>query len=115
MSVKNGVIAGDYKGYDMIRFFGKIHLMGILPPPIIIDKTTVERYEVVDKNNETSISSAFGRAAAGSLLFGPIGLAAGFTAQKKNIHTIALYFKDGKKSLLEVNDANYKAIMKKLF
>lgn len=44
-----------------------------------------------------------------------VGLLAGLSAKKKGVYIIALEFKDGKKSLLEVDDKIYKALLKKLF
>ena len=51
----------------------------------------------------------------GAFFLGPIGLAAGLSAKSKGIHTLAIYFKDGKKSLIEVDDKINKALVANLF
>ena len=48
-------------------------------------------------------------------LLGSAGLAAGLSAKKNGIYTVAIQFKDGKRSLLEVDDKIYKAIISKTF
>lgn len=42
-------------------------------------------------------------------------LAAGLSPSKQIIHTVAIQLKDGKKSLLEIDDTIYSALIKKLF
>ena len=117
-SAKNKVIAGDYKRGSVVLFFGTpIIKTGILSgrKRIRIDSSTVESYEVVDESSKTSASSAVSRAAVGGCLLGPIGWFAALSAKKKGIHTVSIQFKDGHKSLLEVNDKIYKAIIAKVF
>lgn len=106
----NMVTAGDYE-HTMIVLPNDVAYIGNIP----LDKTTVESYDVIDESTRKSATSAVGRAAVGAFLLGPIGLAAGLSAKNKGIHTIAIYFKDGRKSLLEVDDEIYKAIVKKMF
>lgn len=60
-------------------------------------------------------SSAAGRAALGALFLGPAGIAAGLGAKKKGTYWVAIQFKDGKRSLLEVNDKVFRAITIALF
>ncbi|AWO73868.1 hypothetical protein C1N76_04305 [Geobacillus thermoleovorans] len=55
------------------------------------------------------------RGLVGSFLLGPVGLLAGLSAKTKGVHVVAIKFKDGKKSLLEVNEKIYAALMKNLF
>lgn len=115
---KNKVIAGDYEKKNVSLSVGKaiIELGGWpIPKKIQLDKTTVESYEVVDESSKKSAASAVGRAAVGSFFLGPVGLAAALSAKSKGIHTIAIQFKDGRRSLLEVDDKIYKAIITKMF
>jgi hypothetical protein len=55
------------------------------------------------------------RGVIGSALLGPIGIAAALSAKKKGLHTVALQFRDAKKSLLEINDDVYKILVQGLF
>ena len=114
-SAKNKVIAGDYENKHVALSGGKAIIMLGMFKNITLDKSTVEAYEVVDETSRKSASSAVGRAAVGGLLFGPIGLAAGLSAKSKGTHTVAIQFKDGCGSLLEVDDKIYKAIVTKVF
>lgn len=53
------------------------------------------------------------RGLVGGALLGPIGLlAGGMSAKSKGVYQVAVVFKDGKRSLLELDDKRYKALMK---
>lgn len=107
----NKVISGDYKGSSVsIAWGGGVKIAGIK-----LDKSNVDYYEILDEKQRKSAVSAVGRAAIGSFIFGPVGLLAGLSAKSKGIHTIAIYFKNGMKSLLEVDDTIKKQIVSSLF
>ena len=114
-SAKNRVIAGDYNNKQVILSGGKAFISVSMFNPLAIDKTTVEAYEVVDETSRKSAASAVSRAAVGGFLLGPVGLAAALSAKSKGVHTVAIQFKDGNKSLIEVDDKIYKAIVTKVF
>ncbi|HYF82096.1 MAG TPA: hypothetical protein VEB00_03585 [Clostridia bacterium] len=114
MGAKNKVIAGDYLYGSVGTFFGSINISsGFKDYPI--NKDTVDEYEVVDEVKRKSAASAVGRGLVGGLVLGPVGLLAGLSAKSKGIHVVALQFKDGKKSLIEIDDKIYKELIKKLF
>ncbi|MFV0401109.1 MAG: hypothetical protein ACK5LX_10880 [Oscillospiraceae bacterium] len=112
---KNQVIEGDYKGKPIViaAMTGVAQIGGF--KNIKLTSETVEEYEIMDSQSKTSGTSAVARAAVGSFFLGPIGLLAGASAKKKGTHLIAVQFKDGKKSLLEVDDKINKAIIQKCF
>ena len=94
---RNRVIAGDYEKKKVALKFtpkGKravIELGGWpIRKKIILDKTTVESYEVKDESSALT-AKAWGR------------------------HIISIKFKDGHKSLIEVTDKIYRSIMTKTF
>ena len=107
---KNEVISGAHVG----RSIWKTEY-GVKIGDINISKYNVDHYEILDEKQQKSVSRAVGRAAMGGLLLGPIGLFAGLSAKNKGTHLIALYFKDGSKSLLEVDDNYKKRILTALF
>ena len=115
MGAKNKVIAGDYLNCSITCFFGLVNIVVSFKESIIMDKSTIEQYEIINEENRKSASSAVGRGLVGGLLLGPVGLLAGLSAKSKGIHTIAIQFKNGKKSLIEVDDKIYKELIKKLF
>lgn len=114
---KNKVIAGDYNGkqvsgggmipaYVMLGMFKTLNL----------DNNNVDSYELITDEHRKSAKSGVARGLVGGALLGPVGaLAGGLSAKSKGIYQIAVQFKDGKKSLLEVDDKIYKSIIKDCF
>lgn len=113
---KNRVISGDYEGATISASFGIVTITQGFTQVRNIDKTNVADYEVIDEERRKSAGSAVGRGLVGGVLLGPVGLlAGGLSAKSKGTHTLAILFHDGKKSLIEVDDKTYKAIVKKMF
>lgn len=115
---KNLVIAGD--------FIGKaVSVIGGIPQIVLskkwtenrpLDKCDVEQYEVVTEEHTKSAVSGAARGLVGGALLGPVGLlAGGLSAKNKGEYTVVIQFKDGKKSLIEVDEKVYKAIVKSCF
>lgn len=109
-SAKNRVIAGDYAG----QLIGG---GGIAQPSIIagygfslknkllLNKTTVEACEVLTDEHRKSAASGVARGLVGGALLGPVGLlAGGLSAKSKGIYQVAIQFKDGKRSLIEIDE-----------
>ena len=118
-STKNRVIAGDYEKKKVAlksTLSGKKAVIkaGYIKV-VYLDKKTVESYEVMDETSRKSAVSAVGRAAVGTFFLGVPGLAAALSAKNKRSHIVAIQFKDGHRSLLEVDDKIYRAIMTKVF
>ena len=113
-NARNQVIAGDYSGYQVFSHLNYVHLTSGLSDGdvIILNKATVENYELITDDHYKSVASGVVRGFIGGTLFGPTGLiAGGLSAKSKGIYQIALQFKDGKQSLIEVNDKIYKSII----
>lgn len=118
MGAKNQVIAGDYIGKA-------VTVMGGAPQIVLsrdwtenrqLDRVDVERYEVVTEEQSKSAASGVARGLVGGALLGPVGmLAGGLSAKNKGVYTLAVQFKDGKRSLIEVDEKVYKAIVKSCF
>ena len=117
MSAANKVIEGWNKGCSITCVAGtaSIHQFSSVLKDIDLTREKVQSYEIIDGSEKKSLTSAVGRAAAGALLLGPVGLAAGLTAKKKGTYLIAITFKNGRQSLLEVDDKRKKAIITKCF
>lgn len=116
MGAKNKVIAGDYLGKGIILGMGKPSLVVGFGKNYYLTKEVVESYELITDEHRKSASSGVARGLVGGALLGPVGLlAGGLSAKSKGIYQIAIQFKDGKKSLVEVNDKIYKAIVSSLF
>jgi hypothetical protein len=115
MSARNRVIAGDYLDYTVYDASSGQVCISSGSKSIVLAKTIVERYEIVDEERRKSAASAVGRGLVGSLLLGPVGWLAGLSAKTKGVYLIAVQFRDGEKSLLEIDDRIYKALITTLF
>lgn len=114
-SAMNKVIAGDYKGCFINSTFGIVTLSS-WTKNVTLDSSTVETYELITDEHRKSAKSGIARGLIGGALLGPVGmLAGGLSAKSKGIYQVAIMFKDGKKSLVEVDDKYYKAIIKACF
>ena len=119
---KNKVIAGDYVRKKVARKFtlyGRKVVIDLgyfrLHKKIRIDKSTVAAYEVLDETSSKSAVGAVGRAAVGSFFLGLPGLAAALATKNRRAHVVAIQFKNGKRSLIEIDDKLYRAIMTSMF
>ena len=112
MGAKNWVLEGDYKHKAVIMQGGKAVLNVGLMKNLKLDSSTIDQIEVVDEDSQKSMGSAVAR---GALLLGPLGVVAAATAKTKGVHVVAIQFKDGKRSLLELDDTRFKAIKLAMF
>lgn len=115
-SAKNRVIAGDYLGNVVSVTLGSPFLQTGLFKSLLLDKSTVENYELITDEHRKSAKSGIARGLVGGALLGPVGmLAGGLSAKSKGIYQIAIEFKDGKRSLVEADDKFYKALVRTCF
>ena len=113
---RNRVIAGDHTGCQVMMVFGMPYISMGIGKSIDLDKNTVESYEVLDETHNKSAANIAARSLIGGFLLGPAGLAAGaLSSRTKGAYTVAIQFKDGSKSLLEVEEKIYRAIVRCLF
>ena len=113
---RNIVIAGDYeKKRISISWAGTAYINLAFLDKLYLNKDTIESYEVIDESKRKSVGSAITRGAIGTFFLGPIGLLAAASAKNKGDFLISIQFKDGKRSLLEVEECLYKAIVTKCF
>lgn len=116
MSAKNKVIAGDYIGNIIGQALGQPYISIGFAKSVHINNATVESYELITDEHRKSAKSGIARGIVGGSLLGPVGLlAGGMSAKSKGIYQIAIQFKDGKRTLIEVDDKIYKAIIKSCF
>lgn len=116
-SAKNKVIRGDYAEWSVLKGVTApyLHLTFGGQADIILNKATIENYEIITEEQRKSGTSAVLRAGAGAVLLGGVGLLAGLSAKNKGIYIIAIQFKDGKKSLIEIDDKIYKQLVEAMF
>lgn len=115
MGARNAVIAGDYERSKFIKTSKGMVIVVGFTNKVLISKENVESWEEMSEEHTKSAASAIGRGLVGSLILGPVGLLAGLSAKNKGTHVVAVKFRDGKKSLLELDDKLYKILMTTLF
>lgn len=107
---KNKVIAGDYIGASVAELLGTVTIGNN-----VVSKQTVASYEVMTEEHRKSAVSGVVRGLVGKAVLGPVGLLAGLSAKDVGTYTVALNWKSGRKSLIEIDDKIYKVIMKEMF
>lgn len=115
---KNMVTAGEYSGKGIAILGGapQILLGNKWTENVLLDKFSVETYDLITEETRKSAASGVARGAVGGALLGPVGmLAGGLSAKNKGAYTLAIQFKDGKKSLIEVDEKVYKSIVRSMF
>lgn len=117
---RNKVIAGDYKGTSLDRNGTIAYPM--LPIPgfnNILKKPYVVNYEVINADEFTEVKqkNSILKAFIGENLIGPAGLLAGVKREEINhkVYTVAVFFKSGKKSLIEIDEKLYKKFLEDMF
>ena len=113
---KNKVIAGEYQGRGIIAVGNTVKIVTGFAKSITLNKDVVDSYELATDEHRKSASSGISKGLVGGFLLGPVGALGGVLSAKSiGIYQIAIQFKDGKKSLIEVDDKIYKVLIKSLF
>jgi len=81
----------------------------------LLTKENIDKYEVITEDVVKSASSTLIRGIGGSLLLGGVGLLAGLSAKNKGKYIIAIEWKNGERSLLELDDIDYKVFIRSNF
>ena len=115
MGAKNMVIAGDYVGKSITNVSGVVQIFLDRQNYILLDKFSIDVYDVITEDTRKSAASGIARGAVGAALLGPVGMLAGLSAKNKSTVTIAIRFKDGKNSLIEVDEKIYKSFVRGMF
>ncbi|HHV72981.1 MAG TPA: hypothetical protein GXX38_10325 [Clostridia bacterium] len=109
------VLAGEYLGWQVKQGIGGVMLTRGFKK-VKLNKETVEAYEVITEEHQKSAASGVARGIVGGALLGGVGMLAGaLSAKEKGIYHVAIKFKDGKESLLKIDDALYKRLIQDLF
>ena len=110
---QNQVIAGDYQGkivcLNRAGLYIALNITG--SQMVMLDKSQVESYELITSETSKSASSGIMRSMVGAAFLGSVGLLAGVSAKNVGINTVAIRFKDGKKSLLEIDEEKYRQLI----
>lgn len=119
----NSVIAGDFAGKKVFKQGNSLCIESGGISPIYLTKQTVDSYELITDEHRKSAASGVARGIVGGALLGPVGMLAGsLSAKSKGIYQVAVQFAEdrgalssGKRSLIEIDDNLYKALVKSCF
>lgn len=109
MATKNIVLEGKYKN-SKIKGTSDLRIVESMTP---ICKNQVKSYTVIDESNKDQYS--FWKGALGVALLGGIGAVAGLRGKKNKEYLVALEWKDGDKSLISIDENNYKVLVANMF
>lgn len=112
---KNKVISGDYLNKPVGQAGGKAYLVLGFGKILDLNHETVESYEMITEEQRKSVSSGLLRGAAGVVLLGPVGAVVGLTAKNKGTYLVVIKFKDGKNSLLEIDEKIFRTLTAVLY
>lgn len=109
------VTAGDHLGWLVkIGISGVVLTKGL--KKVKLNKDTVEKYEVMTDEHRKSATSGVVRGVVGGALLGGVGALAGvLSASEVGVYQVAVEFKDGKKSLLKIDNKIYDRLVQDLF
>ena len=83
---------------------------------IEVNGNSVRSYTLVADDHRKSATSGIIRGLIGGYFFGSAGMLGGiFSAKNKGIYIVAIEFRDGRRSLIEVDDKRYKALIRRVF
>lgn len=113
------VIEGEFKGKYVFYLYNNVFIV-IQKRPLIgsmrrlfLNSSTIANYELVDYSSDVSLASAMARGAMGKMAAGDIGgIAGAMTAKNHGVNIVLITFKDGKKSLIEIDDRTYEGLKK---
>lgn len=100
MGAQNRVIAGDYKGCGVLKIGYSLEMYIKFGKTMPLTTENMESYEIVEKDKGQPGGSATFVDMEGNVLVGT-------TSGTKDVYTVALNFKDGKRSLAEIDGKRY--------
>ena len=104
MRAKNSVISGHHCGSKVVNH-GVMLSIAKTTFTINLSKRMVDNYVVVSQSTSKSTSSVVKRGIIGGALLGSVGvLAGGLSAKDEGVNKVAINFKDGKKSVIEIDN-----------
>lgn len=109
--MKNKVVSGEYSKFGIISNGKCVQIVTGFMKTLDLTKENVETYEILNEEQRKSGTSAVLRGAVGTAIAGPVGMLAGLSAKNKGTYLIKITFKDGKVSVIEIDDKTYKKLI----
>lgn len=111
-SARNMVVAGDYQGC----YVGCINDQLFIKAPegvVYLTIFDIETHQLVTEEKGRSITSGIVRGLIGGLLFQTPGLIGGvLLAKNDKVYQVSVEFKNGKRSLIEMDSRRYNALVR---
>jgi len=112
MNAKNRVIAGDYKGKKVVAFNDKCAYISLgFWKQFVLTNGDIRSYEILGEQSKQCDGDSSSSGLIDGILSGSDDVFAELSEKKEGLHIMALEFSDGKKSLLNVDDAVFNAIL----
>lgn len=112
---KGKVIAGDYKNYNVVAYWGKCYFTHRLQR-IKVNKSVVARFEIISDVNRHPFWSTLVKGAIGRAVFGTLGAASAISSSlNKKVYIISIEFKNGRRSLIKVSDLDYVSVLRAIY
>lgn len=109
------VIAGDYKGYDVIAYAGKCYFKHWLQK-VKVNKATVTRYELISNVERHPFWGTLVKGAIGRAFFGTIGAASAISSSMdKKVYIVSIEFRNGRRSLIQITDKDYISVLRAIY
>lgn len=116
-SARNIVIAGDYAGSRVFCISKKLaYISGTMTKTddVYLTEDTLVRFEVMTEDIIRSGNSLLLTGVLDPACLGKLRLRASEAMQKKGIYTVAVKFHDDKRSLMEIDERIYHAVVRRL-
>lgn len=110
---KNQVIYGDYLKQPVNQIFGTPYITINFLEYINLDKSSIKDYKIIKSYSSNNVLSSIGIEIIENIFPEDLDLLKDKN-QINDIYLLAIFFKDGKKSIIEVDYTIYKAIEKNL-
>ena len=103
------VLNGAYKGYGIRTTLNGKVLIQKWKEKVYLDDTTIKSYEIMDKSEgKSSVAKTIGLGA----IFGMAGALAGANSKKGGKTTIKITWKNGDKSIIELDKDTFKVFLR---
>ncbi len=113
---RNLVIEGEYKGKGVGCSAGEIYIVPKIFKMIQLNCESVESYQLVDeKTFSAGAGTSLARGIIGNAIAGNAGALAGIASAPQNdVYIVLINFKDGKKSLIEIDGKHFEILKQNL-
>lgn len=104
---RNIVIAGSYEGRPVSHSGKDAYIVLKRAELLHLTSENIALLELIDSDSDISVQSSAIRGLIGEMLLGPVGLLGAATAKRSERYILGMEFKDGKQSVVEIDEVLY--------